>query len=125
MTEYFCPRCWYSSKKNFEVCPKCGFDLREFEKLPYEDKLILALNHPVREYRLNAVRLLGRLKSEKAIEKFREMVKHSDVITTLVIIEALSQIPSEKSLELLDELTKHSSPVISKKAKKAKEKLSL
>ncbi len=125
MTEYFCPRCWYSSKKNFEVCPKCGYDLGEFEKLSYEDKLILALDHPIREYKLNAIRLLGRLKSEKAVEKFKEMVKHSDVITILVIIEALSQIQSKKSLELLDELMKHKSPVISKKARKAKEKLSL
>ncbi len=123
MTSYFCPRCWNEFKEDFSVCPICGYDLKEFDEMPYEDKLIVALNHPVSEYRLNAIKLLGDLRSEKAVSEFEKMVEREDIVTVLEIIDALSKIRSEESLRLLKKLSESSSKIVSKKAKEVLEKL--
>ncbi|ADC64337.1 conserved hypothetical protein [Ferroglobus placidus DSM 10642] len=117
MTSYFCPRCWSEFKEDFEFCPVCGYDLKNFDKLSYEEKLIVALKHPVSDYKINAIRLLAKLRSEKAVFEFERMIEEEDTIIVLEIIEALSKIPTEKSLELLKRLAKSNSKVISKRAK--------
>lgn len=111
---YFCPSCWSEFKEDFRKCPACGYDIEEFENLSYEDKLIVALNHPVREFRINAIKQLGNMKSEKALQHFEKIISNGESIFILIeIIESLSKIPSKKSVELLFKLSKHRSRVVS------------
>lgn len=114
---FFCPNCWEELKKEEKRCPFCGSDLENFSKLSYEDKLIVALSHPVLSYRVNAVNLLGKLSCEKAVCKFEKMVETEDVITVLEIINALGMIGSNEAVKLLNKLANNTSPVISKRAK--------
>jgi HEAT repeat protein len=118
MVTYFCPNCWNEFKENFKKCPACGYSIEEFERLSYEDKLIVALNHPVREFRMNAIRQLGNMRSERALQHFERIIdREDDIFTLMEIAEALSKIRSQKSLELLFKLAEHGSRVVSEVAK--------
>ena len=114
---FFCPKCWAELEEDSEICPKCGF---RFKDLSYEDKLIMALRHPVLEFKINAIRTLGRLKSKRAVREFERMVEEETVPIVLEIVEALARIGGEESRRLLEKLTKHRSKLV---AKRAKEKL--
>ncbi len=119
MPSYFCPRCWSELKRNYRKCPVCGYDIREFERLNYEDKLIVALKHPVREFRINAIRLLGRMKSEKALDYFEQIIeKEKDVFILKEVAEALSKIDTERGEKLLRRLAEHRAVVVSREAKR-------
>ena len=116
---YFCPGCWNEYKEDFEKCPVCGYNIGEFEKLSYEDKLILALNHPIADFRLNAIKQLGNMSSEKVLPKFEMIINdENDIFILIEVVEALSKIPSKRSEKLLLNLFEHKSNIVSKYAKR-------
>ncbi len=114
---FFCPKCWAEFDEDKEVCPRCGL---KFKDLSYEDKLIMALRHPVLDFKINAIRTLGRLGSKKAVKAFEKMVEEETIPIILEIVEALAKIGGDESRKLLERLTKHRSKLV---AKMAKEKL--
>ncbi len=116
MPVFYCPKCWKEFKDEIRNCPFCGFNLDEFDRLSYEDKLITALSHPVADYRINAIKILGTLKSEKAVEKFEEMLDREDILTILEIVDVLGKIKSKKAKKILERLKKSRSKVVSERA---------
>lgn len=120
MTTYFCPNCWNESRENFRKCPLCGYSIDEFEQLSYEDKLIVALNHPVMIFRVNAIRQLGNMLSERALRYFEEIIsKEKDSFILLEIIGALANIGSQNSLKLLGRLAEDGPEIVKQAARKA------
>ena len=48
-SNFFCPHCWEKINGLADTCDYCGYDLKEYNNLSYEKKLINALHHPARE----------------------------------------------------------------------------
>ncbi|HRS88660.1 MAG TPA: HEAT repeat domain-containing protein [Smithellaceae bacterium] len=94
-------------------CPKCGYDLTHFDKLSFEEKLISALGHPIRENRMMAVETLGKLRSVKAVAVFADILKNeSDYYLIREIILALKKIDCPESRKMINELKTHRSNLV-------------
>jgi len=72
---HFCPNCWKTVDVDVDKCPSCGFQLADYDAASYERKLLLALKHPVRENRLLAVQVLGRIRSRRAVAAFGRLLR--------------------------------------------------
>jgi HEAT repeat protein len=108
MITYFCPNCWREIDRDAVRCPACGYDTAEYSRLPYEEKLLVALNHPIRETRLVAVQLLGNMRSSAALPNFKSMLEgEEDFYLLREVLTALVKIGSPESREVLLEATKH------------------
>ncbi|WP_291493651.1 hypothetical protein [Desulfurella sp.] len=68
--KWFCPNCWQQIERKTNKCPHCNYNLIEFEKISYEDKLILALKNPMRENRMFSIYMLGQISSTKAVKPY-------------------------------------------------------
>lgn len=101
---HFCPNCWKILDAYSEHCPDCGFRLADYDAASYERKLLLALRHPVRESRLLAVEILGRIRSRRAIAPFRRMLAaNEDYYLLREVLRALAQIGTPHAIGLLEE----------------------
>ncbi|NPA39300.1 MAG: HEAT repeat domain-containing protein [Thermodesulfobacteria bacterium] len=99
--KWFCPYCWKEVKQEDKVCPFCKKDLTEFQNLSFEDKLLLALKHPVRHSRMVAIETLGRIKSKKAVSPLCKKLtsENGDTYELIEVAKALINIEDEKGLE--------------------------
>lgn len=113
MVTYFCPNCWSKIDQNEIKCPACGYDIANYSKLPYEKQLLLSLKHPIREDRMIAVQILGKLKNEDAVPEFEHLLKtENDFYLLREVLYALSKINSSRSRALILETTKHRSNLV-------------
>lgn len=122
---FFCPNCWKEIDGKTIICSYCEYDISEYTKLSYEEKLINALRHPVRENRMMAIRLLGELRSTAALPSFAEILETEDdyyVIT--VIILALNKIGNEECGKMIRRLKTHKSRLVRKTATEALSEIS-
>lgn len=55
---FFCPFCWNAVPQTATECPFCRANIANFTNLPYEVKLIIALNHPIADYRITALNVI-------------------------------------------------------------------
>ncbi len=116
---YYCPNCWLEIAEGTAVCPNCRYDLSEYERLPYEDKLLLALRHPVCENRMIAAEVLGRLRSPRAMPIFRQMLAETeDFQAAQTIVEALVRIGGAESEAVLRALDTHPSRLVRELARR-------
>ncbi|MDW8067026.1 MAG: HEAT repeat domain-containing protein, partial [Aquificaceae bacterium] len=114
---YFCPACWSVISKDDSVCPNCGYDLTEFHNLPYEYKLIMALEHPVKDMKKNVIYTIGRKDLEIAIPHLEVLIaKETDPLVLLEIADALSRMSSPEAMRLLRTLAQHRYPVVRSRA---------
>jgi uncharacterized membrane protein YvbJ len=58
---FYCPSCWKEIRGDAEKCTHCGADLTEHDQKSFDEKLIQALRHPIRETAGMAVWILGEL----------------------------------------------------------------
>ncbi len=114
---YFCPACWSVISKDDKVCPNCGYDLTEFHNLPYEYKLIMALEHPVKDMKKNVIYTIGRKDLEIALPHFELMIsRETDPLILMEIADALVRMSSPEAIRLLRELAQHRYPVVRSRA---------
>lgn len=114
---FFCPRCWQETDELITICPSCSYDRAGDSDLPYEEKLLGALRHPVRENRMIAVQMLGDLRSRAAIPVFASFLEtETDFYFLREIIHALGKMGNPDSMRLLRLLKKHKSALIRKAA---------
>ncbi|GAB6183471.1 HEAT repeat domain-containing protein [Thermodesulfovibrio hydrogeniphilus] len=92
MLHFFCPYCWCELKENEKICSKCGRDISNYSLLPYDEKLLLVLNHPVKEIRKTVVHLLGLKRLPQAVYKLEKMLdEEEDPMILIEIINTLKK----------------------------------
>jgi hypothetical protein len=98
MVTYFCPKCWREVEPDAGKCVSCGYDTAEYSLLPYEQKLLMALGHPIQDNRMLAVQLLGELKSSAALPCFKYMLDvEGDFYILREVLNALAKLGSTES----------------------------
>jgi len=113
----FCPNCWVELDPAALVCNHCGYDLVQYQKLPFEQKLILALSHPIRENRMVAIQLLGDLRSTAALPAFKSILeRENDYYVLREVVASLRKIGTKESLALVEGLGSHRSRLVRKLA---------
>lgn len=106
----FCPYCWKEVPAEAGVCPFCGADLQAFSQLSYEEKLLRALEHPVRTLRLFAIQVLGQIKSRAALPHFARLLQaEEDVYVLAAVLQALDRLHTDESRAMLADVARNHS----------------
>ncbi len=124
MPTFFCPKCWKEVEEGCKVCPHCNFSFESFDRLSYEEKMISALNHPVDEFKINAINVLGRIGGERAVKALEKFVERENSVPILLeVVKALKLMSSRVSgaLDVLKKLENHRARVVAKSAKRARD----
>lgn len=112
-SRFFCPHCWKEVNAQADSCGYCSYDLKKYKNLSYEEKLINALRHPVRENRMIAIQVLGKLRSRKALPMFASILEtEEDFYIIREIMLALEKIGGAESKKILLCLKTHKSRLI-------------
>ena len=75
---YYCPGCWKDSwGEDFEICPKCGYDMKAHNGKDYADKLLVALNHPSGDVGHWAIMILSQRKEKRAVPYLEKLKRQS------------------------------------------------
>lgn len=110
---FFCPACGLELEPEAFRCPACGCDLRARGADTYERKLILALGHPIREHRMMAIQILGKLRSTAAVGPLQTILQtESDYFALREVLTALANIESPESILALQSAKRHPSKLI-------------
>lgn len=113
MFEHFCPNCWHEVPALSPICTNCGYYLTRYNELPEGTKLILCLSHPLKKYRLMAIKCLGDLGYENAIPVFGQIIDDGEDMTLIEeIFRSLVKINTLRSRAKLEALTSHHSKII-------------
>lgn len=114
MVRFFCPGCWEDFPDDFEVCPKCGMNTRTFwSDKNYVDRLIVALDHPVKSTVARAVWILGKLEAEQAVQPLVSLIETTkDVYLMRAAIRALGEIGTNDAMTFLVSLSDHPAQMI-------------
>ncbi len=94
--------------------------MESFDSLSYREKMISALNHPIDEFRLNAINVLGRIGDERAVKALRDLArKEKSVPVLLEIVKALHSLSKkfESAEKALKELENHRARVVAERVK--------
>jgi hypothetical protein len=114
---WFCPRCWCATGCEPVPCPECGYHPGPKNKESYEDKLINALFHPVRDRRMTAIETLGRMRSRPAVPVLWWLVQNgADPFTAREIVRALNRIGTPLCMLMIESMTRHSSVIVRRQA---------
>jgi HEAT repeat protein len=113
-SRFFCPSCWKEIEAQIARCPYCGYFISRYDACSFEEKLIHALRHPIRENRMMAIQLLGEIKSEKAVLVFASILEsENDFYVIREIINSLNKIGSFESMDLIRKMNNHPSKLVS------------
>jgi len=86
--------------------------------LPYEERLISALTHPVREHRMIAIEVLGRRGYQGAVPAIVKIIEtENDYYIVREAMRALYQIGGPECMAIIASLSRHPSPLVRKYAK--------
>ena len=123
MLTYYCPNCWIELSGDEERCPGCGYDLRAFEDLPYPEKLIRALHHPIPERRVMAAQILGELRCVEALPVFEHLVETLqdeayDFYLLQAVLLATARIPDARRVQVLQKAAHHPSALVASLAQR-------
>jgi hypothetical protein len=112
-TTFFCPFCGNEGPENERVCSRCGRSIERWLDIPFEERLLQTLKHPIREYRMMAIQILGQRKYEHAVPTLKKLAaSERDVSLVREIAMALMAIDSDESRRILASLCDHPSPVV-------------
>lgn len=115
---YFCPACWSVISSTDKICQNCGYNLNEYHNMDYEYKLLMALEHPVKEWRKNVVHVIGIKRLEEAIPYLDIMIdKETDPFVLIEMVDALRKIGTVSVIPLLERLSLHKYAIVRNKAR--------
>jgi HEAT repeat protein len=122
---YYCPKCWQAVSELDETCPACAYHLDLFQEIPYEEKLLSALQHPVPERRIMAAQILGALHSSRALEAFQAVLADgsADYYLLRAVLLAAAQIEHPLRTSLLQKAQGHASHLVAQLAEELLEKM--
>jgi predicted amidophosphoribosyltransferase len=110
---YVCPRCWKEIDPGTSSCPSCRFHMTDYESLRFEEKALFFLKHPIRETRMLAIKLLGEMRSRRAVSALRDLLvdeRDPDVVALIALTAA--RIGGVEARELISGLKCHSSALV-------------
>ncbi len=118
---YYCPRCWKDFSNDYEICPYCGLNIKEFwSKKDKVEKLIIALNHPEGSTRLRAAWLLGKEKDPRALPHLiKACNREDDLYLIRECIKAIGLIGGNEAEKFLLKMRNHPATMIKNEAQKA------
>ena len=95
---FFCPVCWKEIKAIDRICPCCGADISGYKNKEFEKKLIHALRHTESKMVQQAVYILGRLKSIRAVKSLIKLFEQTgDALLKMKILDSLSEIGTQEA----------------------------
>ena len=75
---YYCPNCWQDFwEDDFKICPKCGYDIKDFDNKDYVDRLINALEHRAGEVKHWIIMILVQRKEKRAVPYLEKLCKET------------------------------------------------
>jgi HEAT repeat protein len=109
MVRFFCPGCWRDFGDDFDRCPKCGLDVRQFwASKDYVELLVVALHHPEKSTPIRAASILGKLKDPRAVKPLIDLIETTqDVYLIVEAVKALGEIGTDEAITSLEALRKH------------------
>lgn len=114
---YYCPRCWEEIEETVARCPHCDFELADFQKQTYEKKILMALRHPVREYRMMAIRVLGDLGIPETVTALAGLLeRENDYYVIREAVESLLKVGGPEAIREIRRLQDHPSDLVRKLA---------
>ncbi len=114
---FYCPACWKEIGEEDKKCPHCGSDITEHEKKSFDEKLIQALGHPIRETAAMAVWILGERKiSESVVPLIRLFEQTDNPFLQRAILDALDKIGTEDALNFIMESLDHHISMVRRRA---------
>jgi len=118
---FYCPACWADFGEDFDWCPHCGLDVREFwASKDYVEKLVLALNHPEKSTPIRAAWILGKLRDPKAVKALIGLIgKTKDVYLAVAAVRALAEIGTHDAIAFLETVCDHPARMVREAARKA------
>ena len=113
MLHYYCPHCWKEIEAGAIQCPHCLYALADHERLSYEEKLLRALRHPIRENRMLAIQLLGELRSASALPAFEALLRdEEDPYVVREVARAVARIGGDEGRAMLHRLKAHRATIV-------------
>jgi HEAT repeat protein len=111
---FYCPGCWHDFAQDFDQCPNCGLEIRQFwASKDYVEKLILALNHPEKTTPVRAAWILGRLRTPKAVKALIGLIRRTkDVYLAVAAVKALGEIGTPEAIKFLETIRNHPARVV-------------
>lgn len=114
-----CPQCWKEIDPCASSSPSCHFHVTDYQTLRVEEKVLFSLKHPIRENRVVAIKLLGEMKSQRAVSAFRDLlVKERDPDIVIQIAVAAARIGGREARELICGLKSHDSALVEEVAER-------
>ncbi len=116
-----CPYCHGEIGVDVARCPLCGADLLAWQRLPYGERLLLALTHPISEARMAAIIALGQRRETRAALPLAQcaLTHPCDVVQGLEIVRALARLPADATrTQALQQLAAHPAHAVAAAAAK-------
>ena len=114
---FFCPACWKKIQEDDRICPHCGADMTLLDQKSFDEKLIQALGHPIRETAGMAVWILGERKTVEAITPLIRLFEMTDnPFLQREILDALDKIGTEDALNFVMESLDHHISMVRRRA---------
>lgn len=113
MVTYVCPKCGTTRSPDEVVCGSCGYDLRAFEKAPYDDKLLVALFHPEPETTERAAHLLGVRRPPRAAAALERRYRSTgDPFILMAVVAAIANVGGPEAERVLMDARVHDSMLV-------------
>ncbi len=114
---FYCPACWKKIQEDDGKCPYCGADIVLYDQKSFDEKLIKALGHPIRETAGIAVWILGERKIAEAVAPLRQLFEWTDnPFLQRDILDALNKIGTEDALNFIMESLEHHISMVRRRA---------
>jgi HEAT repeat protein len=114
---FYCPACWKEIREDDRECPHCGADITEHDQKSFDEKLIQALGHPIRDTAGMAVRILGERKIVEAVVHLIRLFEMTDnPFLQREILDALNKIGTEDALNFIMASLDHHTSMVRRRA---------
>ncbi len=114
---FYCPACWKEIREEDNTCPHCGNDIALRDQKSFDEKLIQALGHPIRETAGTAVWILGERKTIQAIVPLIRLFEMTDKpFLQREILDTLDKIGTEDALNFIMESLDHHISMVRRRA---------
>ena len=114
---FYCPACWKEIREDDKKCQRCGSDLTVLDQKSFDEKLIQALGHPVRETARMAVWILGERKTVEAVAPLIRLFDETEnPFLQREILDTLDKIGTEDALNFIMESLDHHVSIVRRRA---------